>query len=473
MPHSSNDQVYRTSTSWIRKRVEIRLHIRKQEMPRLQTLWTQAMILQKFPGEEEAEFETEAEIDGKTVCMHLDTGADVTFLSTADWTAMGRPKLQSPRLTRKSANNEPINVRGCYECNFIIDGHRGYEGSISNISSRTLSTLNCSLATHLRKKFAAVFAPGLGCCTKSKAKLALKPDSKPVFQKARPVPNAAMQRISTEIDRLVSIHVLEPVDHSEWAAPIVVVQKKNGSIRLCADYSTGLNDALEQNQHPLPTPEDTFTKLNGGRYFSQLDLAEAYLQLEVDDVSKQLLTINTHRGLYRFNRTPSGVEPAPGIFQQCMNALIAGLDGTATYLDGLLIPRKLDKCAFLKTEITYLGFVINAQGRRPDPEKIKAIQKMPAPEDVSQLRSFLGLINFYGNFVKDLHNLHAPLDALTKKDVVYTWTPECQSSFDKIKAILSSDLLLIHFDPSLPIIVAADASNYGMGATFLHCFADG
>ncbi|PIO60675.1 hypothetical protein TELCIR_17822, partial [Teladorsagia circumcincta] len=84
------------------------------------------------------------------------------------------------------------------------------------------------------------------------------------------------------------------------------------------------------------------------------------------------------------------------------------------------------------------------------------------------LRAFLGLINFYGNFVKDLHNLRAPLDALTKKDAVYTWTPECQSSFDKIKATINSDLLLTHYDPNLPIIVAADASNYEIGATFSH-----
>ncbi|PIO61805.1 reverse transcriptase, partial [Teladorsagia circumcincta] len=262
-------------------------------------------------------------------------------------------------------------------------------------------------------------------------------------------------------------------------------------------YSTGLNDALEQHQHPLPTPDDIFTKLNGGRYFSQLDLAEAYLQLEVDDDSKQLLTINTHQGLYRFNRLPFGVKPAPGIFQQCIDALIAGLDGTAAYLDDILVTGRtidehntrldavfqriqdygfrvrLEKCSFLQTQIKYLGFVINAQGRRPDPDKVKAIQKMPTSKDVSQLRAFLGLINFYGNFVKDLHNLRAPLDALTKKDAVYTWTPECQSSFDKIKAILNSDLLLTHYDPNLPIIVAADASNYGIGATLSHRLPNG
>ncbi|VDP44965.1 unnamed protein product [Heligmosomoides polygyrus] len=122
----------------------------------------------------------------------------------------------------------------------------------------------------MQTKFAPIFAPGLGCCTKSKASLKLKNDVKPVFRKARPVPYAAIPRISQEIDRLVTINVLSPVDHSEWAAPVVVVQKKNGSIRLCADYPTGLNDALDQHQHPLPTPDDIFTRLNGGRYFSQI-----------------------------------------------------------------------------------------------------------------------------------------------------------------------------------------------------------
>ncbi|EYC28568.1 hypothetical protein Y032_0007g3292 [Ancylostoma ceylanicum] len=286
--------------------------------------------------------------------------------------------------------------------------------------------------------------------------------------------------------------VLSPIDHSEWAAPIVAVQKKNGSIRLCADYSTGLNDALEQHQHPLPTPDDIFAKLNGGRYFSQLDLAEAYLQLEMDEDSRPLLTINTHRGLYRLNRLPFGVKPAPGIFQQYIDALIAGLDGTAAYLDDIIVTGRtidehntrlnavfqrihdygfrvrLEKCAFLQTEINYLGFVINAEGRRSDPKKIEAIHKMPHPKDVSQLRAFLGLVNFYGTFIKDLHNFRAPLDALTKKAAVYTWTPECQSSFDRIKATLKSDLLLTHFNPGLPIIVAADVSNYGIGVVLSH-----
>ncbi|KAK6735548.1 hypothetical protein RB195_018639 [Necator americanus] len=182
-----------------------------------------------------------------------------------------------------------------------------------------------------------------------------------------------MPRISTGIDRLVSMHVLEPIDHSEWAARIVAVQKKNGLIRFCADYSTVLKRRLLNR---------TGTKIEG-RYFSQLDIAKAYLQLEVDDVSKQLLTINTQCGLYRCNRLPFGVKPAPGIFQQCMDALIAGI--YAAYLDDILVAGRtfgehnarrealfkriqdygllvrLDKYAFQLTEITYLGFVNNVQ----------------------------------------------------------------------------------------------------------------
>ncbi|PIO75460.1 hypothetical protein TELCIR_02484 [Teladorsagia circumcincta] len=185
-----------------------------------------------------------------------------------------------------------------------------------------------------------LFALGLGRCTKSKASLKLKPDATPVYRKARPVPYAVLPRLSQEIDSLVAAKVLSPVDHSDWAAPVVVVHKKNGSIRLCADFSTGLNDALDQHQHPLPIPDDIFTKLNGGQYFSQIDVAEAYLQLEMDEKSRPLLTTNTHQGLHRLNRLPFGVKSAPAIFQQQMDTVIAGLDGTAAYLDDIIVTGK-------------------------------------------------------------------------------------------------------------------------------------
>ncbi|PIC43759.1 hypothetical protein B9Z55_004376 [Caenorhabditis nigoni] len=134
---------------------------------------------------------------------------------------------------------------------------------------------------------------------------------------------------------------------------------------------------------------------------------------------------------------------------------------------------RLEKCTFLMERITFLGFVIDSDGRRPDPEKIAAIDQMPPPTNDSKVRSFLGLIQFYGSFVSELFKLRPPLDALTKKDAKFQWTPQCQYSFDRVKKILKSDLLLTHFDPNLPIIVAADASQYGIGAVISHRFPDG
>ncbi|XGW14898.1 hypothetical protein V3C99_000852 [Haemonchus contortus] len=144
------------------------------------------------------------------------------------------------------------------------------------------------------------------------------PDAHPVFRKKRPVPYAYVAALDEEIDRLLAEQVLSPVAYSAWAAPIVVVKKTNATLRLCADFSTGLNDALMLHQHPLPTPDDVFAKLNGGTAFTQIDLADAYLQIEVGDEAKELLTINTHRGL----PDPAKIEvirkmPHPTVVGRC------------------------------------------------------------------------------------------------------------------------------------------------------------
>src|SRR5690606_34883568 len=182
------------------------------------------------------------------------------------------------------------------------------------VSKDHLAETRRHLCNQLRNDYPSVFSPGLGRCTKMQASLRLLPDSTPTFKKARPVPYASLPRISEEIDRLINSGVLTPTNHSNVAAPIVVIQKKNNTLRLYADYSTGLNNSLENHHYPLPIPEDIFTKLNGGQYFSQIDFSETYLQIEVDDEAKKLLTINTHRGLFTFNRLPFGVKTAPSIF---------------------------------------------------------------------------------------------------------------------------------------------------------------
>uniref|UniRef100_A0A914WIF7 RNA-directed DNA polymerase n=1 Tax=Plectus sambesii TaxID=2011161 RepID=A0A914WIF7_9BILA len=458
------------------------------------------------------------------VTLQVDTGSDATIIAHEDWKKMGRPTL-TPCSNATAVNGSSLRLYGrfrtkfyctltprsgsgmCYVSDDVRVMGRSWLNQAVPEQLQDLKLICASIAqpkadatstiTELQAEFPDVFRPGLGRCTKTKAVLQLEPNASPVFRRSRPVPHAAVADVEDELDRLVDMGVLSSTNYSDWAAPIVVVKKSNGRIRLCADYSTGLNDSLKLHQYPLPVPEDIFSTLNGGRYFSLIDFSEAYLQIEVADESKDLLTIATHRGLYRFNRLPFGVKSAPGIFQQIVNAMLADVKGATAYLDDVIVVGKdiadhrknlretfrriadygfrvqLDKCSFFKHEIKYLGFVVDAQGRRPDPAKIAAIVNMPNPTDLATLRSFLGMLSYYGNFVDKMRHIRAPLDELLKKDAEWVWTPERQEAVDRAKQVLQSDLLLTHFDPNVDMVVAGDASNYGIGAVILHRFRDG
>ncbi|CAI2734885.1 unnamed protein product [Schistosoma spindalis] len=236
--------------------------------------------------------------------------------------------------------------------------------------------------------------------------------------------------------------------------------------------------------------------LNDGKFFAKLDLADAYLQVKVAEDSREFLTINTHRGLFQYDRLPFGLKTGPSIFQQLMDTILSGIPGVATYLDDILIVatslgqlRELttavlqrvsdngfrlrrEKCQLFLKSVKYLGFIFDVAGRRPDPENIRAIKLLPTPTNISELRSFLGLISCYSAFVPSMHDIRAPLNHLLNKNTSWNWTKECEAAFCKLKTIISSELLLTHYDPSIPIIVAADASDFGLGAVISHQFPD-
>lgn len=226
-------------------------------------------------------------------------------------------------------------------------------------------------------------------------------------------------------------------------------------------------------------------------------LTDAYLQFEVDDETKRFLTVNTHKGLYRYNRLPYGVKATPAIFQKCIDQILSGIDGVTAYLDDILIhahdidtleqnifnvlnrlqefnlTAKWEKCEFFCNKTSYLGFVIDANGIHSDTSKVKSILDMPPPKNVTQLRSFLGAINYYGKFLPKMHDLRAPLNKLLLKETHFEWTDECQSCFVNFKKMLTQDLFVSHFDPNQIIKVSADASNNGIGACISHVYSDG
>ena len=272
------------------------------------------------------------------------------------------------------------------------------------------------------------------------------------------------------------------IQSSPWAAPIVPVLKQNGKMRICRDYKLTINQAAPREVYPLPTVEELFAILSGGKFFSKLDMSNAYLQLPLHDESKQYVTVNTHCGLFQYNHSPFGVSSAPAIFQHYMETLMQGLRDISIYIDDILVTgasleehlESLSKvlehlqaarlrlnraeCFFLRPSITYLGHVIDKDGLHPTQEKVCAIKEVPTPRNVEELRSFLGLVNYYSKFLPNLASKLSPLYVLLSKKQKWEWSTAQEKAFQTAKEALQADSLLIHYNPSKPLVLACDAS---------------
>ncbi|GFW44223.1 uncharacterized protein K02A2.6 [Trichonephila clavipes] len=203
--------------------------------------------------------------------------------------------------------------------NFQLDWSSIKAVRVENCNSRT-NKLNILLQKYEKK-----FSPGIGKLEKFCCLLQMKPNYKPVFFKPRPVPFALKERMESELNRLVAEDIIEPVTYSDWATPIVPVIKQNGNLRICGDYKMTINPGLKIEQYPLPRIEDIFAELSGGEFFTKIDLSEEYLQMLVDEQDRHLLTINTHKGLFRYKRMNYGIALAPAVWQRAIEQVLSGI----------------------------------------------------------------------------------------------------------------------------------------------------
>lgn len=348
----------------------------------------------------------------------------------------------------------------------------------------------------IMNKYAQLFSDELGTFNKYKINLKMRPDAKLKFFKPRPVPMALKPKVEKELDRLVSLGILEKIDHSDVATPIVPVLKPDGNVRICGDFSVTLNQDLYLDHYTIPRIEELFAKLHGGVAFSKLDLSQAYLQLELDD-SKKWTCINTHKGLFRYNRLVFGLANAPFIFQRTIEQLLGDIEGVCTYLDDILITApdtvthierlnlvlnrlqeaglrlKKDKCELFRKSVEYLGFVIDKEGLHKSERKVEAILKCRPPKNTSELKSFLGMVNYYRCFVPGTSSVLEPLNSLLKKGVRWIWGVKQAKAFNEIKQELVSDRVLAHYNPEFPTIVTCDAGPLGLGAVLSQRQPDG
>ncbi|GFV94021.1 uncharacterized protein K02A2.6 [Trichonephila clavipes] len=276
--------------------------------------------------------------------------------------------------------------------------------------------------------------------------------------------NSRTNKLNILLQKLVAEDIIEPVTYSDWATPIVPVIKQNGNLRICGDYKVTINPGLKIEQYPLPRIEDIFAELSGGEFFTKIDLSAAYLQMLVDEQDRHLLTINTHKGLFRYLRMNYGL--APTVWQRAIEQVLSGIAGVHVFLDDITVTGRNDqehferlelvlqrleeyglrvnkrKNEFFKKSVNYCGHTIDKFGLHKTQEKIDAITKVPVPKTVSDLKSFLGLVNYYGKFIPNLSTRVALFNNLLQKGTKFLWTAECEKAFKVLKQEIASDRIL-------------------------------
>lgn len=314
----------------------------------------------------------------------------------------------------------------------------------------------------------------------------LTSDYEPILTPPRRLPAGVLPDVRAELDRLCSENIIEPVDPTEqveWLSPMVVARRKSGAIRIVIDYRH-LNKYLSRTFFQMPTTEDILLKMEGAKFFTVLDARSGYHQIAISNKSKKLLTFSTPFGPFTYNRMPMGLKTACEIFQRVMTGMLQGLKNVNCYLDDIVITgstRKehdenvkavldrllkygvklnAEKCQFTKTKISFLGHVLSEDGITPDPEKCLSLDQAPRPENVKQLRSFLGLATFTAQkFVPNFAAITAPLWALTQKP--FEWNDEAEKAFNKVKKTIRNVQALNYFSSKLPVTVYCDASKEG------------
>ena len=466
-----------------------------------------------------APFTASVVVNGAALEMEVDTGAALSLISAATcsqlWPPGMAPQLSKPSVRLRTYTGEELKLVGeavvqvqyqrqQEDLNLIV-----VEGNGPSLIGRDwLQRIKLNWAdirsvhanTSLEQvltEHSSLFKDELGTIEGVTAKLHIDPSAKPRFFRPRAVPYALRSRVDQALEKLEAEGIVERVDFSEWAAPIVPVVKRDGTIRVCGDYKLTVNQATQVDAYPLPLVDSLFASLAGGTSFSKLDLAHAYQQLRLDEYSRQYVTINTHKGLFRYTRLPFGVASAPAIFQRTMESILQGLPHVCVYLDDILVTGESDKehiqnltavlerlesagirlkrekCAFMLPKVEYLGHAISARGLQPLASKVRAIADAPPPTNVSQLKSFIGMVNYYGRFLPDLATLLAPLYSLLQSSRQWSWMEPQRKAFSQAKELLTASALLTHFDPKKPVILACDASPYGVGAVISHQMDDG
>eukprot|EP00731_Ephydatia_muelleri_P003644 Em0001g3644a len=313
-------------------------------------------------------------------------------------------------------------------------------------------------------------------------------DAQPVHLSPRRIPQARREELRGLLRDMLESDVIQQSD-SPWSSPIVLAKKHDGTTRFCVDYRK-VNKVTRKDAYPLPRVDDTLDTLVGSKFFTTLDLASGYWQVEVAPEDQPKTAFTTPEGLYQFKVMPFGLCNAPATFQRLMDRVLSGLKWSSclVYFDDLIVvgttfqehlhhltsvftrlrgaglKLKPKKCTLCRQQVTFLGHIVSTDGVATDPSKTEAVSKWPIPQNRKEVQQFLGLANYYRRFVKDFALISKPLQRLTEKNAPFEWTIGCQNAFDELRKRLVSSPVLAYPDYERRFILDTDASDVGIGA---------
>lgn len=381
-------------------------------------------------------------------------------------------------------------VRSARSCDFVSSG--GMSSIAASISPDLTPKQHEQLLTILTKHVASF---DVGSTTLKRTTVAahrIETDGSGIVRR-RPYRVSLHERkiIEEQVAEMLKRDVIRP-SSSSWSSPVVLVEKKDGSVRFCVDYRA-LNKITRKDVYPMPRIDDALDTLQGAEYFSSLDLRSGYWQIPMHEDDKEKTAFATPDGLYEFNVMPFGLCNAPATFERMIDTVLRGLKWKTClcYLDDIVIfsttfdqhLQRLDevlsclsnaglqintkKCTFASRSIKVLGHVVSKKGIQPDPEKISAVLNFPRPQQQKDLRSFLGLGSYFRRFIRNFATVASPLHHLLRPGIPFVWTEDCERAFQALKDALTSSPVLCHFNDSAPTILHTDASGQGIGAVLL------
>jgi hypothetical protein len=400
----------------------------------------------------------------------------------------GEEKIKGPTIF------DPIETKICL--NIKTEENSRNEFLLTEIEKRNYNKEEMKYLKDLCKEYNDIFhleGDKLSYTDVIQHQIELKPETKPIFIKQYRLPELQKEEVNKQLKEMENNGIIEQCN-SQWNSPIILVKKKedsegNRKFRLVVDFRK-LNDATVPQNFPIPLIDEIIDELKGAKFFTTLDLHAAFHQILLHPEDRDFTAFSAGFFKYRWVRMPMGLTSAPHTWQKAINTIFRDMLGPNIhiYLDDLLISSdtmekhkellknvferlrqhnlqlKIEKTAFFRDEVEYLGHMISRNGIKPNNKKVECIKLYPKPTNVTEIQRFLGMCNYYRRYIPDYAKIAKPLYILCKKDQPFIWNEACEIGFNKLKRLLMSTKVLIFPNFQETFIVTTDASDVALGA---------